>query len=498
MSLGSNGAVTGTPTASGPFNFTAKVTDSAGGSATQTFSLTITTGPTITTAPTLPNGTVGVLYPTVTLGATGGTSPYTWSITQGAPPAGLTLDGGSGNITGTPTASGTSTFTVQVKDAQSVTATKQFSITVAAGLTITTAPSLPNGTIGQAYTLTLAEAGGTGPNFTWQVTTGALPGGLTLTSSGTITGTPTSNGTFNFTVEVTDSNNVMATKAFTLTIASGLTITNAPTLPSGVVGGSYSQTLNATGGTSPYTWSVSAGSLPGGLTLSPSGGAIAGTPTTGGTFSFTVTVTDSNNVSTSKSFSLSIAALLAISTQPTLPSGGVGTAYSQSLTAVGGTAPYAWLVSAGSLPGGLTLGPSSGTISGTPTSVGSFSFTVQVTDNNSVSVTKGFTLAIVSALTITTQPTLPGGAVGVGYSQSIVVVGGNAPYTWSITSGSLPAGLTLAPSSGAISGTPSSAGNFTFTVQVVDSASVTVNKAFSIAVVAGLTIITARFCPAIP
>ena len=494
MNLSAAGALTGTPTASGPFNFTAKVIDSAGGSDTHAFSLTITPGPTITTAPTLPNGTVGVLYTTVTLAATGGTSPYTWSISLGSPPAGITLDGANGNISGTPTASGTSTFTVQVQDAKSVTATKQFTITIAAGLTITTAPSLPNGTIGQPYTLTLQAAGGTSP-YSWQVTTGALPGGLTLSGSGAITGTPTSNGSFNFTVQVTDSNNVMATKPFLLIVASGLNITNAPTLPSGVVGGSYSQALNATGGTSPYSWSVSAGSLPGGLTLSPSSGTITGTPTTGGTFSFTVTVTDSNNVSASKSFSVSIAALLAISTQPALPSGGVGTPYTQPLTAVGGTSPYAWLVSAGSLPAGLTLSPSSGTISGTPTSVGNFSFTIQVTDNNSVTVSKAFTLSIVSALTITTQPTLHGGAVNVGYSQSIVVVGGNAPYVWSITSGSLPAGLTLAPASGAITGTPTTAGNFTFTVQVVDAASVSVNKAFSIAVVAGLTITTAPVLP---
>jgi len=491
----STGAITGTPTASGPFNFTAKVVDSGGGSATQTFSVTITPGPTISTAPTLPNGTVGVVYTTVTLAATGGTSPYTWSIIQSAPPAGINLDGNSGTLSGTPTASGTSTFTVQVQDAKSVTATKVFTITIAAGLTITTAPSLPNGTIGQAYTLTLQAAGGTSP-YAWQVTTGALPGGLTLgPSSGAITGTPTSNGTFNFTVQVTDSTNVMATKPFTLIVASGLNITNAPTLPSGVVGGSYSQSLNATGGTSPYTWSVSAGSLPGGLTLSPSSGAITGTPTTGGTFSFTITVTDSASVTATKSFSLSIAALLAISTQPTLPSGGVGTSYTQPLTAVGGTAPYTWLVSAGSLPAGLSLSPSSGTISGTPTSVGNYSFTLQVTDNNSVSVSKAFTLAIVSALTITTQPTLPGGAVSVGYSQSIVVVGGNAPYTWSISSGALPAGLTLSPSSGAITGTPTSAGGFTFTVQVVDASSVSVNKAFSMAVVAGLTITTAPVLP---
>ena len=491
---GASATISGTPTVSGPFNFTIQVTDSLGGTDSQAFSLTINPGPTITTAPTLPSGTVNVAYAPVTLAATGGTAPYTWSITKDAPPAGLNLDGATGVISGTPTSSGTATFTVQVQDFQSVKSTKQFTITIAAGLTITTPPTLPNGTIGQPYTLNLQAAGGTSP-YSFQVTSGALPGGLTLASSGTLSGTPTANGTFNFTVTVTDSNSVTANKTFSLTVASGLTITNAPTLPSGTVGDSYSQTLTATGGTSPYTWSVSVGSLPSGLTLSPSSGAISGSLTAGGTFNFTVTVTDSASVTASKAFSISVAALLAISTQPALPSGGVGTPYTQALTAVGGTAPYTWQVSAGSLPGGLSLSPSSGTISGTPTSVGNFTFTVEVTDNNSFSTTKAFTLSIVSALTITTQPTLPGGAVGVAYSQSVVVVGGSSPYTWSITSGSLPAGLTLAPASGAIGGTPTSAGSFTFTVKVTDSASVSVNKAFSIAVVAGLTITTAPVLP---
>jgi hypothetical protein len=495
ISLSPAGLISGTPSESGPFNFTAKVTDTAGGSATQAFSMTIIAGPSITTAPVLANGTVGVAYAPVTLAAVGGTQPYSWAITAGSLPAGLTFHGTTGTIDGMPSANGTFNFTVQVTDAKNVnSAPKQFTITIASGLTIVSQPTLPNGTIGQPYTLTLMEQGGTGPTFTWQITSGALPGGLSLSGSGSITGTPTSNGTFTFTVQVTDSASVTATKQFTLTVASGLVITTQPSLPPGVVGVSYSQSLSVTGGTSPYNWAVTGGALPAGVNLSASG-LISGTPTAGGSFSFTVTVTDSNNVSATKSFSLSIAASLAISTQPALPSGGVGTAYTQALTAVGGMAPYSWSVSAGALPGGLNLSPASGIISGTPTTVGNFSFTVQVTDNNSVTTSKGFTLSIVSALTISTAPTLPGGAVGVVYTQSVVVVGGNSPYTWSITSGSLPAGLTLSPTSGLIAGTPTSAGDFTFTVQVIDSASVTVKKAFSISVVAGLTITTAPILP---
>jgi hypothetical protein len=499
LSLSSAGVISGTPTASGPFSFAVQVTDSAGGVGTQTFSLNILTGPTITNAPTLPSGTQNVAYMSVTLTATGGTpfssAPfYTWSISAGSLPAGLTLDGNAGTISGTPTASGTSTFTVQVQDAKGVTGTKQFTITIASGLTIVTAPTLPNGSVGTPYSVTLMAQGGTSP-YTWAVSAGSPPTGLTLgPTTGSISGNPTSSGPFSFAVQVTDSDQVTTTKSFTITIASSLTITNAPTLPSGVVGGAYSQTVSASGGTPPYSWAITLGAPPGGLNFSP-GGSITGTPTTGGTFSFTVQVTDSTQLTATKSFSLSIAAQLAITTQPTLPSGGVGASYSQPLTAVGGTAPYTWSVTAGSLPGGLSLSPTGGTISGTPTSVGNFSFTVQVRDNNSDTTTEAFTLAIVSALTITSAPTLPVGAVGVNYSQSVVVVGGTAPYTWSISSGGLPAGLSLAPASGAITGSPTSAGSFTFTVQVMDSTSVTQTKAFTIVVVAGLTVTTAPVLP---
>jgi large repetitive protein len=493
LALSSGGVISGTPTTSGPFSFTIKVTDSAGGSGTLAFSLTIINGPTITNAPTLPNGTANVAFTSVTLTATGGTTPYTWSITLNNLPAGLTLDGNTGIISGTPTATGTFTPTVQVLDAKGVTGTKVFSITIASGLTIVTAPTLPNGSVGTPYTVTLMAQGGSG-SYTWAVTAGAPPTGLTPGAAGVISGNPTASGTFSFTVQVTDSNGVTATKTFSITISSSLTITNAPTLPSGVVGGSYSQTLSATGGTPPYTWIITAGSPPGGLSLSL-GGIISGTPSTGGTFSFTAQVTDSTTLTATKSFTLSIAAQLAITTQPTLPSGGVGTSYSQALTAVGGTAPYTWSVTAGALPGGLSLNPTSGVISGTPTTVGNITFTVQVRDNNSDTTSEAFTLAIVSALTITTAPTLPVGAVGVSYSQAVVVVGGTAPYTWSISSGGLPAGLALAPASGAISGSPSSAGSFTFTVHVTDSTSLTQTKAFTIAVVAGLTVTTPPVLP---
>jgi uncharacterized protein (TIGR03437 family) len=177
--------------------------------------------------------------------------------------------------------------------------------------------------------------------------------------------------------------------------AAALSITTTSPLPQGTVGVAYSQTLSATGGASPYTWSVASGALPGGLALASSG-TISGTPATAGAYSFTVQVKDSAAATATMTLALTIAtAPPAIATSSALPQAFVGVAYSQTLTAAGGSAPYTWSVTSGALPGGLTLS-GGGTISGTPTTAGSFSFTVQVRDSAGATATKAFTLAVVA------------------------------------------------------------------------------------------------------
>ena len=158
-----------------------------------------------------------------------------------------------------------------------------------------------------------------------------------------------------------------------------------------------------------------------------------------------------------------------------LPAGQVGANYSTTVQATGGTTPYHWSISSGSLPAGLTLSATTGAISGTPTASGSSTFTVKVTDSTSPTAqtaTKSLTLTVAAApvpVEITTS-SLPSGQVAVSYSTSLAAIDGTSPYKWSITSGALPAGLTLA-SGGTISGTPTTSGIFSFTVHVADSAS---------------------------
>ena len=259
--------------------------------------------PAITTT-TLPGGAQNVAYST-TLAASGGIQPYSWSVASGTLPSGLSLNSGTGVISGTPTASGTSSFTVKVTDGNSMTGTQALSITVTPGVSIATT-TLPAGEQNIAYSTNLAASGGTQP-YTWSITTGALPSGLSLNSgTGVISGTPTASGTSSFTVQVTDANSQNATMGLSIMIATPPSITTT-TLSAGVQNLSYSTTLVANGGTTPYTWSITSGTLPSGLGLNSSTGVISGTPTVLGTSSFTVQVTDANSQSATQGLSITIA-----------------------------------------------------------------------------------------------------------------------------------------------------------------------------------------------
>jgi len=488
LTLSSAGVLAGTPAATGTFDFTVRVVDSSmpPQNAQKGFKLSINlVAVSITTTSPLPSGTVGTSY-SQTFAATGGTAPYTWSLASGSLPPGMNLSSG-GVLGGTPTAEGSFNFTIRVTESQASYVQKAFSLTVVASLSITTGSTLPSGVVGTAYSQTLTATGGTAP-YTWSLASGSLPQGMNLSSSGVLGGTPTAGGSFNFTIRVTDSSAAPQStqKAFSLTVIVPVSITTGSTLPSGVVGAAYSQTLIATGGTGPYSWSLASGSLPQGLNLSSSG-VISGTPSAEGSFNFTIRVTDSGAApDTQKAFSLTVVAPVSITTSPALPSGTVGTAYSQTLTATGGTPPYNWSLVAGSLPAGLSLS-ASGILRGTPNAAGTFNFTIGVTDSAQQNTQRAFSLSIVpvgTPLSITTTSPLPSGIVGTSYSTQLQATGGTGPYRWSLASGVLAQGLTLS-SDGLLSGTPTTAGSVSFTIQVTDRSvpQQTANQAFSLTIV---------------
>src|SRR4030095_15987268 len=226
---------------------------------------------------------------------------------------------------------------------------------------------------------------------------GTLPAGLALSGAGVLSGTPTTQGTSNFTIRVTDNASQTVTNAFVLTINPPvLSITTASLLPPGVAAtSSHQKTLAATGGAAPYTWSVAQGSsLPPGLTLSSSG-VLSGTLAAAGTFHFTVRVSDSftQPQNAQKELTLVVSPASLTITTSTFPIGIVNSPFAQQLQAIGGTTPYTWSLFSGTLPAGLTLS-AAGIVSGTPTTAGTQDFVIRVADSAGTTSTRSFSLLV--------------------------------------------------------------------------------------------------------
>jgi hypothetical protein len=468
------GTLSGQTTASATYNapvsvpatFTATVTATSISDATKSGTVQIKVNPLpVITTTTLPAATAGVPY-SATVGESGGTAPYVWTITSGTLPAGFTLNSSTGVIAGTATGASSSAVTLQVADAVGNSSSQPLVLTVnpPPPLTVTTG-SLPGAALSVAYSQTLQAAGGV-PPYKWTLTAGSLPAGLNLSTAGVISGTPTGTiGTSSFTVTVTDSQTpTSATNTANLSITVALAPLSVATtsLAGAVINSAYSQTLLANGGTPPYTWSISAGALPPGLILNPATGVIAGTPTTTGTSTFTAKVTDSAASTATAILSIIVNTVLAITPTP-LPGGSVGAAYSATVQATGGLQPYAWSITTGSLPPGLAINATTGTISGTPTATGTSAFTVTLTDAENPPATTSANLSIsIAAQNCTDDASLTGNyafeSLGWSSSTAAISVAGSflADGNGNITAGLLDLaeqGISSGPLSGTFTGT---------------------------------------------
>lgn len=269
-----------------------------------------------------------------------------------------------------------------------------FTITIPpAVLNILNTSPLPNGNVNTPVSIQFQVDGGT-PPYDFDVIAGALPDGITLDENGLYSGIPTTIQNASFTLHVTDFNDDFVDEVFAHTIEAALPgplIFVTQSIPGGTVGVFYSQSLQGSGGTPPYTFSVFSGTLPAGLSLA--GNVIQGTPTTSGTSNFQIRLRDSAGQEAFRSFSVVIAPFI-ITTASPLPTAVNGQFYSVQFNASGGTPPYVWSLASGSFPSGLTL--SGNTLSGTPTVNQTANFTMRVTAG-AFTTTKAFTLAVVTA-----------------------------------------------------------------------------------------------------
>ncbi len=649
LTLSSNGSIAGTPTAAGTYSFTALVSDSLS-LAVRSLSLTVLAEPLSMATSSLPSGLQQVAYG-ATLSAHGGGAPYTWSVAGGFLPAGLTLDGASGTITGTPAAQGSYSVDVQVKDTFGSTVKRTFAIVVAAlsAVSISTT-ALPAATSGTDYSAALAATGGAAP-YTWSLASGSLPPGLILGAvTGDISGDPSAEGTYDFTVRVADGASQTDSKAMEIAVAKGTASSGMPspqagdtivfqddfesgTLskwdeapsryaiesnPADVYSGRYALrgTMNAGANygelnkwympgydelyvkfrvmfsagfqddgmhllglmgetmsiisrrpaarrasvppeatSSLRAWIPSTRACTGGVyglyplqfyTYWPGMGCpsnydpvnnqncygdvtvqntpkIVNTPgvwhevavhvklnsigqsdgvqelwvdgqkaisQTGMQFRTTtdlrlnqfswqlyaqqtpqvqyVWMDDLVAWSPAADSTSSTGGSLAI-TAASLPAAKVGVAYSTNVAVSGGSAPRSWSIASGSLPSGMSLDATTGQISGVATAVDTCDVTIKVSDANGQTVSKSFTLQVQSNPLAVATGSVPTGTVNTAYSTSLAASGGLAPYSWTLQSGSLPGGLSLNSATGAIVGTPSATGTYSFTAQVQDA-----------------------------
>jgi large repetitive protein len=499
LTVSTSGLLTGATPVAGTASFTVQAKDGSGNTGSATLSVTINPTVTVTTTSPLPTGIVGTAY-SDQLAATGGSgTPYTWTVTSGSSSltaVGLTVSG-TGLVSGATPIAGSASFTVQAKDSAGNTGTATLSITIDSKVTITTTSPLPTGIIGTAYSQTLVATGGTGSPYTWTVTSGSsslTAVGLSLSGTGVLSGATPIAGSASFTVQAKDSAGNTGTATLSVTIDSKVTITTASPLPTGIVGTAYTQTLAASGGTgTPYTWTVTSGSsslTAVGLSLSTTG-VLSGATPIAGTASFTAQAKDSAGNTGSATFSLTIDSKVSITTTSPLPSGVVGTAYSQTFAAIGGTGtPYTWTVTSGSssiTAVGLSLS-STGVLSGATPIAGSASFTVQAKDSLGNTASASFSVTINASLTITTT-TLPSATTNAAYSQQLASAGGSGGNVWSTTGTSNLGAFNLTLSaSGLITGTPTTTGTATFTAQVKDSTGDIATQPLTIAVYSPLVL----------
>jgi hypothetical protein len=365
----------------------------------------------------------------------------------------------------------------------------------------------PGGTVGGSYSVQLIGRGGCEPHFTFRVVNGALPAGLSMSSSGLISGRPTSSGSSQFWVVLADippssggpawcTNPITAEREFKIDILPGISIQNQTAKP-GTIGQAYSEQLTAltltNSATTPptgnpatsATWSLSSGTLPPGVALAPNG-LLSGTPTAEGSFTFVVRAeldparwdTETLSVTVRQPLAIQASKPLAVAPAPTLWE--VSVPFSAKLSATGGTGTYTYTLAEGALPTGLALA-ADGTVSGTPKAGGIFRSTIRLADTEGRTLDYAANFGIAQKIAVSTILLKPG-KVGKLYRAKLATTGGIAPKTWKVASGPLPKGIKLDRTLGILAGIPTKPGSYRVTFEAKDGLKVTAQKTLRIVV----------------
>ncbi|WP_170285579.1 NHL repeat-containing protein [Microbacterium rhizomatis] len=390
LALSKSGVLSGIPTTTGTFTFTITATNGIDPNVALPVTLTVNSTPTLTGTPPAAMNDVAYTYP-FTL--TGQPTP-TASVTSGTLPPGLALSK-SGVLSGTPTTTGTFTFTITATNGVNPDATLPVTMDVNSAPTLTGTP--PAAINDADYTYPFTTTGFPAP--TVSVTSGALPAGLTLSTDGILSGTPTETGTFDFTLTATNGIDPDATLPVTMDVNSAPTLTGTP--PAAMIDADYTYDFDVTGYPA-STVSVTSGTLPPGLTLSTDG-ILSGTPTETGTFDFTLTATNGIDPDATLPASIDVDSLPTLTGTP--PAAVDGVAYTYPFTTTGHPLPTVFVIS-GALPPGLTL-TDAGVLSGTPTQTGTFAFTLMATNGVERLTTLPVTMDVNPAPNIPWAPLTP-------------------------------------------------------------------------------------------
>ncbi|MDN3588559.1 putative Ig domain-containing protein [Pedobacter aquatilis] len=449
--------------------------------------ITITVNPTIVFNTTvLANATVGFQYSKQIDLATGGTPTFSYALASGSSlPAGLSLSA-NGTISGIPTSAGNFSFSIVATDSRGCSVTVSYNLDITDALVLTPG-TLPDGITGSLYPNQIipAATGGTQP-YIYSATN--LPPGLIFEpTTREITGTPTTVGTYTVPVTVIDANGNSVTSAYIIKVIDPLVLP-AATLASGVTGRVYTPQIipSAIGGVGPYSYAASG--LPSGLTFNPATREITGTPTSSGTFTIPVIVTDAEGRNSTTNYIITVTDPLLLPSA-VLANGNVGTTYPTQVipSATGGVGAYTYVATG--LPPGLTFNPATREITGNPTQAGNYSVSVTVTDAQGNTANNLYPLSVIGVLTLPTA-SLPSGTVGVVYPTQTLpaVTGGTAPYTY--VASNLPPGLIFNTATREISGTPTLGGTFAVSLTGTDAIGNVVNTDYSIVVNVNQPVVT--------